>query len=116
MLKSLYILRNWWVFRSSCFLWNILYLPNIHFLHSQDYEEDFDESADEHEEEKEPPEPEEREELTLQERKEMEAIQRAMAEENKRAGTAQSRQTESKEPEDKPKWNKGLNFPKNNPV
>ncbi|XP_024136089.1 WD repeat-containing protein 60 [Oryzias melastigma] len=71
-----------------------------------DYEEDFDESADEHEEEKEPPEPEEREELTLQERKEMEAIQRAMAEENKRAGTAQSRQTESKEPEDKPKWNK----------
>ncbi|RVE58729.1 hypothetical protein OJAV_G00196870 [Oryzias javanicus] len=72
----------------------------------EEYEEDFDESADEPEEEKEPLKPEETEKLTLRERKEIEEIQRAMAEENKRAGTVQYRQTESKEPEDKPKWNK----------
>ncbi|XP_011487298.1 WD repeat-containing protein 60 isoform X2 [Oryzias latipes] len=73
----------------------------------EDYEEDFEEeSADEREEEKEPLKPAEKEELTLQEQKEIEAIQRAMAEENKRAGTAQSRQTVRQETEDRLKWNK----------
>ncbi|XP_070784308.1 cytoplasmic dynein 2 intermediate chain 1 [Enoplosus armatus] len=78
-----------------------------------DYEEDFeemDESADEGENEKEPEHPElgeEREELTAQRRKEIEAIQRAMDEENERVGTAQSRQTTSREEEDRPKWSRG---------
>ncbi|XP_038585635.1 cytoplasmic dynein 2 intermediate chain 1 isoform X2 [Micropterus salmoides] len=73
----------------------------------EDYEEDFeemDESADEGEDEKEPQHPEvaeEREELTPQRRNEIEAIQKAMDEENKRVGTAQSRQIVSREEEDR---------------
>ncbi|XP_033494623.1 cytoplasmic dynein 2 intermediate chain 1 isoform X2 [Epinephelus lanceolatus] len=79
----------------------------------EDYEEDFeemDESANESEDEKEPQHPEvaeEKEELTPQRRKEIEAIQRAMDEENERVGTAQSRQSTSREEEDRPKWSRG---------
>lgn len=78
-------------------------------IHSKEYEEDFEE-IDDSEDEKEPLHPEvedEKEELTVQQRKEIEAIQRAMAEENERAGTAQSRQNVSREEEDRPKLSKG---------
>ncbi|XP_029955791.1 WD repeat-containing protein 60 isoform X2 [Salarias fasciatus] len=71
----------------------------------EDYEEDFeemDESTNEGEGEE-----EEREEITAQQRKEIEAIQRAIDEENERVGTAQSRQSTSREEEDRPKWSKG---------
>ncbi|XP_075308680.1 cytoplasmic dynein 2 intermediate chain 1 isoform X1 [Odontesthes bonariensis] len=79
----------------------------------EDYEEDFeemDESADEGEVEKESLHPEasdEEEKLTTQQRKEIEAIQRAMAAENERAGTAQSRQSTNREEEDVPRSSKG---------
>ncbi|KAI3355322.1 hypothetical protein L3Q82_018175 [Scortum barcoo] len=79
----------------------------------EDYEEDFeeiDESANEGEEDEKPQRPEvseEREELTPQRRKEIETIQRAMDEENERVGTAQSRQSTSREEEDRPKWSRG---------
>ena len=68
-----------------------------------------DESADEGEDEKEPEVGEEKEELTPQRRKEIEAIQRAMDEENERVGTAQSRQSVSREEEEeeRPKWSRG---------
>lgn len=69
-----------------------------------------DESADEGEEEQEPQHPEvdeEREELTAQRRKEIEAIQRAMDEENERVGTAQSRQSTSREEEAEHKLYRG---------
>ncbi|XP_061569103.1 cytoplasmic dynein 2 intermediate chain 1 [Cololabis saira] len=78
----------------------------------EDYEEDFeemDERADEGEDDKEPLHPEvvdDKEELTVQQRKEIEAIQRAMAEENERAGTAQSRQNMSREEDEMPKLSK----------
>lgn len=84
------------------------------FLLLKDYEEDFeemDESAGEGEDEKEEQRlqaGEEVEELTAQRRKEIEAIQRAMNEENERVGTAQSRQSGSREEEeDGPKWSRG---------
>uniref|UniRef100_A0A672JCP7 WD repeat domain 60 n=1 Tax=Salarias fasciatus TaxID=181472 RepID=A0A672JCP7_SALFA len=67
----------------------------------QDFEE-MDESTNEGEGEE-----EEREEITAQQRKEIEAIQRAIDEENERVGTAQSRQSTSREEEDRPKWSKG---------
>ncbi|XP_054478531.1 cytoplasmic dynein 2 intermediate chain 1 isoform X2 [Anoplopoma fimbria] len=79
----------------------------------EDYEEDFeemDESENEGEDEREPQHPEvgeEREELSAQRRKEIEAIQRAMDEENERVGTAQSRQSTSREEEETPKWSRG---------
>ncbi|XP_072234903.1 cytoplasmic dynein 2 intermediate chain 1 isoform X2 [Leuresthes tenuis] len=79
----------------------------------EEYEEDFeemDESADEGEVEKESLQPEvgdEEEKLTTQQRKEIEAIQRAMAAENERAGTAQSRQSMNREEEDVPRSSKG---------
>ncbi|XP_041823466.1 cytoplasmic dynein 2 intermediate chain 1 isoform X2 [Melanotaenia boesemani] len=79
----------------------------------EDYEEDFeemDENAEESEDEEllhPDVEDEETKELTAQQRKEIEAIQRAMAEENERAGTAQPRQSTSREEEDIPKVSKG---------
>ncbi|XP_030254470.1 WD repeat-containing protein 60 isoform X2 [Sparus aurata] len=86
----------------------------------EDYEEDFeemDESAGEGEDEKEEQRlqaGEEVEELTAQRRKEIEAIQRAMNEENERVGTAQSRQSGSREEEeDGPKWSRGTGSEKN---
>lgn len=70
-----------------------------------------DESAGEGEDEREDQRSEageEVEELTAQRRKEIEAIQRAMNEENERVGTAQSRQSVSREEEeDGPKWSRG---------
>jgi len=69
-----------------------------------------DENADEGEVEKESLQPEvgdEEEKLTTQQRKEIEAIQRAMAAENERAGTAQSRQSTNREDEDVPTSSKG---------
>lgn len=82
------------------------------FFTIKDYEEDFeemDESENEGEGEKETEllQVEEREELTPQRRKEIEAIQRAMEEENERVGTAQSRQSTSRDEEDRSKWSKG---------
>ncbi|XP_042254869.1 cytoplasmic dynein 2 intermediate chain 1 isoform X2 [Thunnus maccoyii] len=80
----------------------------------EDYEEDFeemDESANEGEEEEEEPEHpevgEETEELTPQRREEIKAIRRAMDEENERIGTAQSRESTSREEEDRAKWSRG---------
>ncbi len=95
------------------FALTVLYVLSDTFLRSKDYEEDFeemDESANEGEDDEEPQRPEvgeEREELTAQRRKEIEAIQRAMDEENERVGTAQSRQSTSREEEDRPKWSRG---------
>lgn len=69
-----------------------------------------DESANEGEEEEEPEHPEvgeEMEELTPQRREEIKAIRRAMDEENERIGTAHSRQSTSREEEDRPKWSRG---------
>lgn len=86
------------------------------FLCSKDYEEDFEDvSASEAEDEKEPVQlevGEKREELTAQRRKEIEAIQRAMDEENERAGTAQSGQSTNREEEDRPKGIVLLHLPK----
>ncbi|XP_040921193.1 cytoplasmic dynein 2 intermediate chain 1 isoform X2 [Toxotes jaculatrix] len=79
----------------------------------EDYEEDFeevDQSENEDEDEKEPEFPqveEEKEELEAQKRKEIEAIQKAMNEENERVGTAQSRQSTSRQEEDGPKQSRG---------
>ncbi|XP_043960267.1 cytoplasmic dynein 2 intermediate chain 1 isoform X2 [Gambusia affinis] len=71
----------------------------------EDYEEDFedvDENADEGEDD------EEEEGQTAEQRKETEAIRRAMAEENERVGTAQSRSSTAREEEQNwPKWSKG---------
>lgn len=95
------------------FALTVLYAVSDTFLHSKDYEEDFeemDESANEDEDDEKPQRPEvgeERVELTAQRRKEIEAIQRAMDEENERVGTAQSRQSTSREEEDGPKWSRG---------
>ncbi|XP_047468098.1 cytoplasmic dynein 2 intermediate chain 1 isoform X2 [Mugil cephalus] len=76
----------------------------------EDYEEDFEDvSESEGEDERETAHQEageKREELTAQRRKEIEAIQRAMDEENQRAGTAQSGQSTSREEEDRPKGSK----------
>lgn len=82
------------------------------FFTIKDYEEDFEEvddseNEDENETEAELPQVEEREKLTPQKRREIEAIQRAMDEENERAGTAQSRQSTNREDEDKSKWSRG---------
>uniref|UniRef100_A0A3P9ATB6 Dynein 2 intermediate chain 1 n=1 Tax=Maylandia zebra TaxID=106582 RepID=A0A3P9ATB6_9CICH len=77
-----------------------------------DYEEDFEElneSTNEDEDEKEPLHPqsgEAKEELSAQRRKEIEAIRRAMDEENERIGTTKSRQSTSKEEEERPKWSR----------
>ncbi|XP_026148002.1 WD repeat-containing protein 60 isoform X2 [Mastacembelus armatus] len=79
----------------------------------EDYEEDFeeiDESTNEGEDEKDvelPQVEEEREALTPHRRKEIEAIQRAMDEENKRVGTAQSGQSTNSEEADWPKSYRG---------
>ncbi|KAM9331677.1 cytoplasmic dynein 2 intermediate chain 1 isoform 2-T2 [Pholidichthys leucotaenia] len=85
-------------------------LPNQEYEDDfEDYEEDFeemDESANEEENEKEPQLPkqgEEKEEISVQQKKEIEAIQRAMDEENERVGTAQSRQSTSREEEGRSK-------------
>ncbi|XP_027860968.1 WD repeat-containing protein 60 isoform X1 [Xiphophorus couchianus] len=70
-----------------------------------DYEEDFedvDESADEGEDD------DGEAEQTTEQSKEIEAIRRAMAEENERVGTAQSRSSTAREEEqNRPKWSKG---------
>ncbi|XP_035765485.1 WD repeat-containing protein 60 [Neolamprologus brichardi] len=77
-----------------------------------DYEEDFEElneSTNEDEDEKEPLHPqagEAKEELSAQRRKEIEAIRRAMDEENERIGTTKSRQSTSREEEERPKWSR----------
>ncbi|MEQ2241020.1 hypothetical protein ILYODFUR_021103, partial [Ilyodon furcidens] len=77
----------------------------------EDYEEDFedmDESAAEGEDEDVPEVDDGKEVQTTQRSKEIEAIRRAMAEENERAGTDQSRRSTSREEqEDRPKWSKG---------
>ncbi|KAM4718526.1 cytoplasmic dynein 2 intermediate chain 1 isoform 2-T2 [Anableps anableps] len=70
----------------------------------EDYEEDFedmDESADEGEDD------DAKVGQTTQRSKEIEAIRRAMAEENERAGMAQSRRSTSTEEENRPKQSKG---------
>ncbi|XP_030611818.1 WD repeat-containing protein 60 isoform X2 [Archocentrus centrarchus] len=77
----------------------------------EDYEEDFEElnestNEDEDEEPLHPQAGEAKEELSAQQRKEIEEIQRAMDEENKRVGTAQSRQSTKREEEERPKWSK----------
>ncbi|XP_039899728.1 cytoplasmic dynein 2 intermediate chain 1 isoform X2 [Simochromis diagramma] len=78
----------------------------------EDYEEDFEElneSTNEDEDEKEPLHPqagEAKEELSAQRRKEIEAIRRAMDEENERIGTTKSRQSTSREEEERPKWSR----------
>uniref|UniRef100_A0A3B5LT74 Dynein 2 intermediate chain 1 n=1 Tax=Xiphophorus couchianus TaxID=32473 RepID=A0A3B5LT74_9TELE len=73
------------------------------FISSKDYEEDFedvDESADEGEDD------DGEAEQTTEQSKEIEAIRRAMAEENERVGTAQSRSSTAREEEqNRPKWN-----------
>uniref|UniRef100_A0A3Q0SFI8 WD repeat domain 60 n=1 Tax=Amphilophus citrinellus TaxID=61819 RepID=A0A3Q0SFI8_AMPCI len=79
----------------------------------KDYEEDFEElnestNEDEDEEPLHPQAGEAKEELSAQQRKEIEEIQRAMDEENKRVGTAQSRQSTKREEEGRPKWSKGI--------
>ncbi|MED6262819.1 hypothetical protein ATANTOWER_026595, partial [Ataeniobius toweri] len=67
-----------------------------------------DESAAEGEDEDVPEVDEGKEVQTTQRSKEIEAIRRAMAEENERAGTDQSgRRTSREEQEDRPKWSKG---------
>uniref|UniRef100_A0A3B5LVN5 Dynein 2 intermediate chain 1 n=1 Tax=Xiphophorus couchianus TaxID=32473 RepID=A0A3B5LVN5_9TELE len=75
------------------------------FISSKDYEEDFedvDESADEGEDD------DGEAEQTTEQSKEIEAIRRAMAEENERVGTAQSRSSTAREEEqNRPKWSKG---------
>lgn len=64
-----------------------------------------DENADEGEDD------EEEEGQTAEQRKETEAIRRAMAEENERVGTAQSRSSTAREEEQNwPKWSKGALF------
>uniref|UniRef100_A0A3Q2X409 Dynein 2 intermediate chain 1 n=1 Tax=Haplochromis burtoni TaxID=8153 RepID=A0A3Q2X409_HAPBU len=86
----------------------------VNFPHSShnDYEEDFEElneSTNEDEDEKEPLHPqagEAKEELSAQRRKEIEAIRRAMDEENERIGTTKSRQSTSREEEERPKWSR----------
>lgn len=86
-------------------------------LYLKDYEEDFEElneSTNEDEDEKEPLHPqsgEAKEELSAQRRKEIEAIRRAMDEENERIGTTKSRQSTSKEEEERPKWSRGIFLP-----
>lgn len=50
-------------------------------------------------------------EQTTEQSKEIEAIRRAMAEENERVGTAQSRSSTAREEEqNRPKWSKGALF------
>ena len=69
-----------------------------------------DESTNEGEEQEEPDHPgvgEEIEELTPQRKEEIKAIRRAMDEENERIGTAQSRESMSREEEDRAKWSRG---------
>ncbi|CAK6969284.1 cytoplasmic dynein 2 intermediate chain 1 isoform X2 [Scomber scombrus] len=82
-------------------------------MKTHDYEDDFeemDESANEGEEQEEPDHPEvgeEIEELTPQRKEEIKAIRRAMDEENEQIGTAQSRESMSREEEDRAKWSRG---------
>ncbi|KAK5601079.1 hypothetical protein CRENBAI_004525 [Crenichthys baileyi] len=77
----------------------------------EDYEEDFedmDESPAEGEDQDVPEVDDGKEVQTAQRSKEIEAIRRAMAEENERAGTDQSRRSTSREEqEDGSKWSKG---------
>lgn len=85
-------------------------------LYLKDYEEDFEElneSTNEDEDKKEPLHPqagEAKEELSAQRRKEIEAIRRAMDEENERIGR-KSRQSTSREEEERPKWSRGIFLP-----
>ncbi|XP_016528678.1 WD repeat-containing protein 60 isoform X1 [Poecilia formosa] len=77
----------------------------------EDYEEDFEdmhESADEGEDDDEGEDNDGEEVQTAEQSKEIEAIRRAMAEENERVGTAQSRSSTAREEEqNRPKWSKG---------